>query len=174
LGEEQTFEVKALRTGALTGATYQEMETYREEVEAAQRDLRMTTSSLAEVQRQMGAMKQAFYRMDREDPQLLVRLIELEDQARKLRVDLYGYSTKSEIGEKDKPTPRERLSVAARGLSTTYGPTELHRESLSLGKAQLDPIMQKVKELTEESLPAMRQDLIQAGAPWMEGQGWPD
>ena len=91
-----------------------------------------------------------------------------------LQLDLNGYSSKSEIGEKDLPSPRERLSVASRGLSTSYGPTDLHRESLELGRLELDPIMKAVKKLTEESIPAVEKQLQEAGAPWIEGQGWPE
>jgi len=174
LGEEQSFEVKALREGALAGASYEEMEAYREELQAVQNDLMITTSSLAEALKRIGAMEQACYRMDQEVPQLLARIKELENTVHGLQVALNGYSSKSEIGEKGVATPRNRLSVARAGLSTTYGPTELHRESLNLGRSELDPIKKSVKKLTEESLPALERELKEAGAPWIEGQGWPE
>jgi photosystem II stability/assembly factor-like uncharacterized protein len=173
LSEEQRFEVKALRTGTLTGASYEEMDAYREELSLAQKDLRITTAKLAGALKRITAMKQAYYQMNQEVPQLLTRIAELEKTALGLQIDLSGYSSKSEIGEKDGITPRERFSVASAGLSTSYGPTNMHRESLKLGRSELDPIKTGVKKLTEEMLPLLEQELSEAGAPWIEGQEWP-
>ena len=50
----------------------------------------------------------------------------------------------------------------------------MHRESLRLGKVGLAPIMEEVKKLSRETLPALGQELREAGAPWIEGLEWPD
>jgi hypothetical protein len=174
LGEAQAFEVKPLRDGALAGASYEEMETYRAELQIAQNDLRITSTHLSEAFKRIAAMKQASYQMAEELPELRARILHLEKTALDLQTNLNGYSTKAEIGEKDTPSPRERLSVASRGLSTSYGPTELHRESLKLGRSELEPLMEGVRKLTQETLPEVEQELSAAGAPWIEGEGWPE
>lgn len=174
LGEAQSFEVKPLRQGALEGASYEEMAEFREEVQALRSNMEITSHKLSEAAKRIAALKQAYLRMDQEASQLLTQIQELETLVKALQVELHGYSSKAEIGEKDKATPRERLSVASRGLSTTYGPTPLHQESLRLGEAGLAPIMEAVKKLTSKTLPALEQELREAGAPWIEGQDWPE
>ena len=79
-----------------------------------------------------------------------------------------GSVARGEIGEKDSPTPRNRMMVAYRGLSTNYGPTELHRQSLALGKKELKPIKTELGHITGELLPALVKDLKEAGAPIFE------
>lgn len=168
LSDKQMFVVKPLRKGSLEEASIEERENYRREVLAVQRDLEITGSTLSEAVKRIAAMKQAYYRMDREVPQLLVRINELEEKLRQLNVDLNGYDTKAEIGEKDLPTPRERFSVASSGLSTSYGPTELHRQSLKLCREELDPISESVKQASEQKIPELEKELSEAGAPWIE------
>ena len=82
-----------------------------------------------------------------------------------------GSPSKNEVGEKVPPNPGLRLTVAVNGLATSYGPTEMHKQSLDAGKSELANIKTRLAELIDVVLPALEKDLKAAGAPWIEGQG---
>ena len=60
------------------------------------------------------------------------KIYDLKTHLHDLDEELNGNKSKSEIGEKNKPTVSYHMRVATRGLSTTYGPTGLHKEQLSV------------------------------------------
>ena len=82
-----------------------------------------------------------------------------------------GSPSLNEAGESRSPTPGDRLAVAVNGLSTTYGPTETHKQSLEIGKSGLTEIKKQLTEIIDVVLPQLEKDLKEAGAPWIEGQG---
>jgi photosystem II stability/assembly factor-like uncharacterized protein len=164
------FEVVPLRNGALPGAGYDLTEEFRMELQSAQAAYDMTRMELEDAAKRIRAMKMACYRMDQEVPDLIDKIYEAEENLRQLNLAMFGYQTKNEIGEKQLPTPGERIRVAQIGLSTTYGPTEMHRETLEKGIAELKPIQLKLARLMEAELPAIESELKEAGAPLIEGQ----
>ena len=170
LAEEQDFEIKPLREGALRGSKYDELEKYRTEIQALQQDLNAVSNLLNQGKKKIQALKQACFRINRETPELLNRIYEAEAALQELDRQLNGESSKTEVGEKQTATPGARFSVASMGLSTSYGPTGLHRESLALCIKEVEPIKTGVEELTKETLPQLERELKEAGAPWIEGQ----
>ncbi|MEL6846248.1 MAG: hypothetical protein AAFP02_23830, partial [Bacteroidota bacterium] len=86
---------------------------------------------------------------------------------------LNGNEARSEIGERNPPTVRSRMFVGYRGLSTTYGPTEMHRQSLDLAEKELQGIMKSVEDLGKSKIPNVEKTLQEAGAPYIEGQAIP-
>lgn len=172
LNDQRFFEVKPLRNGALQGATNHEIETFAKEFAAVQLDLSTVSSLLKQGENELRAMKQAYFRIEGENQKLLSRIYVAESTLKQLDLQLNGNSSKREILEKQSATPLTRISVASSGLRTTYGPTDLHKESLVLCKKELNPIIVGVKELTEETIPNLEQELKNAGAPYIEGQGF--
>jgi hypothetical protein len=72
------------------------------------------------------------------------------------------------VGEKQVPTPIERMTVASRGLFTTYGPTDLHLQSLENGKLEMAAIRSELEIITGKLLPELEKELEEAGAPRIE------
>ena len=169
LTESRPFEVVPLRTGALQGVSYKETEQFRKQVEAFQREVQATSLILNRGMKKIRAMKQAFFRMNEQPPGLLDSIYRAEEALRELDRRLHGSPSKREVGEKTLPSPATRLSVCRRGLSTTYGPAEVHLRSLEAGKQELIPIREKLDTLTGRSLPQLEKELRLAGAPWIEG-----
>jgi len=120
--------------------------------------------------KKVAAMKQACLSLDSDAPEILQRIYELDALFRKLDVRANGHPSKNEVGEKQAPTPRSRYFTATRGLNSLYGPTGMHRQSLELGKQELEPIRAYLERLTGEVIPKLEEELRQAGAPWIEGQ----
>ena len=86
---------------------------------------------------------------------------------------LNGNRSKAEPGEKYPPTVGDRLSSVARGVDhSTYGPTPTHRESLRIAVSEMGELRQEL-EARRTDMTRMVQELIEAGAPWIEGEPLP-
>lgn len=170
LSDEVEFNVVPLRQGALEGPGQEVADAFRKAVESAQESLIRTQMGLERAGKRINAIKTAYYRMDEEVPGLLDKIDAAEGRYQQLMLSMSGYTTRDEVGEKQRPTPAERMYVAAQGLYTTYGPTEMQRETLEKGVAELKPIQAELSRLVESELPAIETELKEAGAPWIEGQ----
>ena len=170
LAEPQTFTVIQLKRGSLEPASYAEIDQFRKEVETFGQELGKLNQDLQQAAKKVSAMKQACLRLDQDTPELLQRIYELDALFRKLDVRANGHPSKNEVGEKQSPTPNNRYYTASRGLNSLYGPTGLHRQSLELGKQELEPIKAYLERLTAEVIPQLEEELREAGAPLIEGQ----
>jgi hypothetical protein len=86
-----------------------------------------------------------------------------------LREEMEGSEAKNQIGERNPPTPSDRLFVGYRALSTTYGPTAMHERTVEAGRSELADIRSQLDELAETVVPQLRQKVRAAGAPPIEG-----
>ena len=167
----QEFEVKPLRKGALEGVSDEDKKQYKLELEAVHQDLTATSVELNRHMKRTDAMLTAVSKIDKESKELESRIHDARLKLLELNKQLNGSSVKAEVGESGPPTPQSRLSIAFYGLTTTYGPTTLHRESLEICKKQIAEIKLSLTELVDHTLPQLESDLKEAGAPWIEGQG---
>ena len=73
----------------------------------------------------------------------------------------------------DRPTVGSRLGAVELGLvSSTYGPTPTHEMALEIAVAQLQQIKSDLEAARAEAA-ALGDDLLEAGAPWVEGNRLP-
>jgi photosystem II stability/assembly factor-like uncharacterized protein len=167
---KQGFEVKPLRKGVLESATSLEIAQFRDSLECFQQEIGKAASLLERSAMKIASLNRACLSVEKDAHQLLEQVFEAESELKQLDRQLNGYQSRDQVGEKQAPTPRTRLSVASQGISISYGPTDLHRQSLLLGKKELEPLMADLKKLAGETLPALEEALMVAGAPWIEGE----
>ena len=97
------------------------------------------------------------------------RLDRLRTRLQGLEDELLGNRAKRQVGEKRSPTVGSRLSVVDLGVyHSTYGPTATLRKTLEIANAQLEQIKSDLEEARAEGA-ALGEDLVSAGAPWVEG-----
>jgi hypothetical protein len=82
-----------------------------------------------------------------------------------------GSEAKDEVGERSPPSPGNRFFVGVRGLSTTYGPTEMHRRAVEAGRAELGALRIELDRFAEQVMPELERALEATGAPPIEGSG---
>jgi len=67
-----------------------------------------------------------------------------------------------------------RLNAASMGVrNSTYGPTPTHVKSLDIAKIEFNEIQIELINITKNKFPILEKQLIDAGAPWIEGQEIP-
>ncbi|MDF1571582.1 MAG: hypothetical protein P1P82_08210 [Bacteroidales bacterium] len=165
LNDPVTFRVKPLYDGVLEPVATQTRETFRKELDDAMLAYATVRNQLLDAKNQVQVMKNACFRLDENAAGLLERAYEAEDAVRKLDTRMTGLDTKDEVGEKQVPTPGNRLSAARQGLSTSYGPTQMHRESLALAREELQQLKADMDKVIGETLPELENVLREAGAP---------
>lgn len=171
LTEPKEFKVVPLRKGALEGVSPDVVADFEEKVNAFSQDITATASVLDMSIVKIKAMYTAMGRTTEDNPELLTRIYETKQQLLDLEKQLNGDATRGEIGERSSVTPRSRMAAGYRGLGSTYGPTELHQQTLQAGIEELVAIKEALSELSQDVLPELEADLMEAGAPWIEGQG---
>jgi len=173
LAGPQEFEVVPLREGALEGASPEEWISFRQELEELQSALSAANAMLERSGEKLKAMEVALTRTDKDNPALVTELNEVKKAHMELEMAMSGPMAKREVGEKRNPTVMTRMYTAMQGLSTTYGPTPLHKQSLEIAQNEFNEMKDKMEQLANELIPQLEESLKDAGAPWIEGQPLP-
>jgi len=168
LSDPVQFEVTPLREGTLDGASDDEIAAFREELESFQQSLTTTSNALEAQIEKVEAMQAALSRAEEEAPDLAGRIYDTRQNLLEMRELLEGSEAKNEIGERNPPTPSDRLFVGYRALGTIYGPTEMHKQTLETGRRELADIERRLAKITDGVMPELEQALNAAGAPPIE------
>ena len=163
------FEVVELE-GSLPRVTNAVIEGFRAEFEAFQLDLTEAQNSLNEQIDWIEALQTALSRADNPDADLNQRLYDTRLQLLDLREQMRGSEARGEIGERSPPTPMSRLFTGFRGLNSTYGPTELHRQTVAAGIAELAPIASEIERMVAV-VDGLHDEVMATGAPPVERPG---
>jgi len=165
LSEAVSFEVLALHKQVLEPATTAEIEEFRKALEAAKLEYGAVEKALQESTERLKVLKNACFRMEGDAGELLEEVYGTEAEVLKLNEMLNGKQSKAQVGEQEAATLGRRWYVAGMGLSTNYGPTTMHKESLQTGIEEMKPIREQVQTLKNTTLPALEEKLRKAGAP---------
>ena len=161
------FEVKPIREGVLKGVSFEEYNSYKNDLSAIQNQVYEVNDLLKQSLNKISDFKKALSRIKINPGELNSNVFKLENILREINLEINGSDAKKQIGEKRTPTIQNRLSVAQRGLSTTYGPTMLHKKSMNLASKAVKLIKPKVEKIYNEDIPKIKNDLIKAGSPYL-------
>jgi photosystem II stability/assembly factor-like uncharacterized protein len=165
------FEVNPIRKGVLEGVSYGEFNTYFESVKALVNEAAAYEDALSMSAKKLKDFEEALYRTST-DPQAILTLItEAKATLTALDKQIEGSPSKSIVGERNPASWEDHLGVALRGISTTYGPTPLHKQSLSIAASMLGKMKADIQALSDHIIPTIETALKKAGAPYIEGQG---
>ena len=174
LAQSQQFEVVRLRRGALPGARPAVAAAFWRDYEDATRTASALQLTLRKALTKVKAMKLALASSTAEAGVLDERLHDLRMELLELDGKLSGNRSKQQPGEKTKPNIGYRLFAVARGIGqSTYGPTETNRRGLEIAVNQLTDAQAEL-ESAKAKMSALAQDLLDAGAPWIEGEALPE
>ncbi len=161
------FEVKPIREGVLKGVSYQEYNSYKNDLSAIQNQLYEVNDLLNQSLGKLSSFKKALSRIKINPGELNSKIFKLENTIRDINLEINGSDAKKQIGEKRAPTVQNRMSVAQRGLSTTYGPTMLHKKSMSIAIKAIKSIKTKIEKIYNVEIPEINNELIKAGSPYL-------
>lgn len=165
-----SFEVRPIREGVLKGIDYDAFNAYRKEMEQMQDEINMLSDMMDESERMLNAMATAASRTPMLPGNLVSRIHAAQQEYDALDTEISGNKARNEIGERNPPNVQSHMGVANRGLSTTYGPTALHRKSLSIARNMMNAIKPRITQLAQQTIPGIEKALRDAGAPYINGR----
>lgn len=174
LAGPQSFEVQTLGKGALPAKPEEEKIVFRKEFQQFQQELKATLTELNKGKQKVQAMKRAYTQATKPSKELYKAIHDADDKLDEIQSVVDGSAAKNEIGENNSPSPRDAVTVGTRALGNTYGPTANHKKALNRAQQQLSRVEQQVRNLVETTIPQLEKQLKDAGAPWIEGQGFID
>ena len=166
-----SFNVIPMYEGALPRKSYNEMNQFREDVDAFLQDLTATNMMMETQMKKIAAMKRSANKTTAPNDAILKEINAARIQLLAVQKELDGDSVKGQVGEKSNPTANDGGGISWRAFGNTYGPTGTHKGLLNRVKSQLRKVKVKLNKLAGSTLPAIESRLEQAGAPWIEGQG---
>jgi hypothetical protein len=166
----QPFNVTPLRDqGALPAQA--DASDFWDDVTAFDRSVTAANITLQDMHALLERLAKAANRATAGDPDVLAtRWDAIREETYRLQEALNGNAARTELWERTQPTVRSRLSRVMMGLgSSTYGPTQTHRDQLGYAKADFADIRDRLVTLVNETVPAFEAQLSDAGAPWVPG-----
>ncbi|MBC2838456.1 sialidase family protein [Robiginitalea sp. SC105] len=170
LGDAVSFEVKPIREGVLGGMDYAGYNAYRQELADVQQQLEVLRDHFEQAETALKGFEKALESTPRATASLVKEVFDLGEAIRTVKIKTEGSPARDEIGERNPPSIQSHFSTAYRGMSTTYGPTAMHRRSLGIAREMLAEIRPEVDRIADQMVPALAQKFKAAGAPYIKGQ----
>jgi len=161
-----SFKVKQLQKGALDGAIPVETVAFWREIQKMQGEVSVISLELNNAFKKVKAMQLALARAEKQPGEQDAELNQLKQELLMLMEKMNGNRSKHEVGEKNNPTVKSRLSAAARGVeNSTYGPTSTSIRSLELAAKELTELKESLDIIIEKKIPELEKELQILGAP---------
>jgi hypothetical protein len=168
------FNVEMLRSNVLKGSNPNQVYEFWKGTEMVYNSAQATYITLESANKKLKAMENALLRANIAPGVIDSQIYIVKRALQKLDIEFTGNKSKDLVGEKNNPTVFRRLSVARMGVnSNSYGPTLTQQKSIELASKQLHEIKAKLEKIVNTDIPSIEKLLIDAGAPWIEGQKLP-
>ncbi len=163
LGEPVSFEVKALRKGALPGSSPEKVVEHWKTMATLYTKVSDLGTDVKETKEAIHLMLKAYDRATKSDETLHAELLKLRGQILDLEQQFGGSKVRGEVGEKDEyPTIRNYMWAAS--ANTSYGPTKAHLTYLDTAN-QLYAQMSGTLKQIQDALAPLEGQLKGIGAP---------
>ncbi len=174
LTEPRKFEVKRLYDRpALPPKSTEVIVKYQSDLDELRNAVGALNYTFQNSQNKLNALERALKVSRKQSPSLVKQIFDANQETEQLNLRMNGYSTKEEIGERNAPNLNDRMGVASRG-NGTYGPTEMHLQSLKIARDEYKEIKPLVDRLANNVIPAIEKAAAALGVPYIYGQALPD
>ena len=171
LGEPQNFRARALGLGTLAADDEAALLDFQQKAARLQRAVLGTAEAFGEAQNRIDHLKVALRDTPAANPELGQRLRALEGQLADLGIDLFGDWTIRRRSEPTLPSILQRMDriVSSQWISTA-APTATSRREYEIAAEAFGPLLDTFRQLVDNDLEAIEDELEAAGAPWTPGR----
>jgi photosystem II stability/assembly factor-like uncharacterized protein len=171
LGEPQKFEAVALGSASLPAEDEKELLAFQQQTAELQRAVLGSLRAVEETRSRLDYVVRAVLQAPRADEALLAEARALEERLHAIDVAMSGDATIRSRSESTPPAISERVDDVVSGhWTSTSHPTETQREAYRIAGAAFEPVLEDLRRLLEDDLPALEAKLDDAGAPWTPGR----
>ena len=175
LTEPIPFDVIALDNTVMPSEDRADKVEFQQKISALEADLDVIQYLNSEMTEKLKYIKEAIKLSNLPMDGLYKQALAIEDELKDIRIALYGDPIKSSLDMDQKQNPATRLgTIGYEQKYSTAHPTQTHRDSYAIAKKQIEPIKQRVEQLSKVQMKQLEEQLIQAGAPYTPGRGLRD
>ncbi len=175
LAGPQPFEVRDLENRTLEGQSHEVTRSFQSETNELLRRATAVGAELERTDERAQHVEVAIMQTPGLDPALFADVLALRAQLDELGHRLNGDQTLNRFEEPTLPSIMQRIFTVIGGhWNTRLGPTQTHRESLSVAATQLAEVQKTLRQLIETDLASIEDRLDSANAPWTPGRKLPE
>ena len=169
LSEPMSFEVVPLRSGSLKGADIKEVRKFWDVYEETSQGVAAASKKLSDASLKTKAIGKALHQSQIDPKGIAADYEMLKSKVAAINKQMYGSPARNDIGEKTKPTVGNRLFSVNIGITgSTYGPTETHKESITIIRDEVRDMFTQLNEV-HELIESLAQKIYTSGGPMIEG-----
>lgn len=169
LSEPVSFEVKSLNNVTLPAANPEDMLAFHKELTILSKKANSARNAYNELNDQLEFYKAVSRIVSSEDLQNYIDA--METTLEEIQLLMFGDSIKRQLEMDQAPSLNSRINIAiSSGLGTTQDPTETSMMVKAIAEEQLEPVIEMINQLLEQSIPAIDAELNTLNAPWTPGR----
>jgi photosystem II stability/assembly factor-like uncharacterized protein len=172
MGDDVTFTVNSLNNVSIPRGDNAEKLAFQNDVNELFRRLQIAQGSLNEVDNQIKHIEKGIQFVENPIDDLWKEIREIKAEMRGIKELLNGDAVASKL-DIDKP-----VSVSSRigkimyeQKYSTAAPSKTHMDSYVIAKEEFEPLVQRIKSLTEQRMNALHKKLDTLGVPYTPGRG---
>tara|TARA_X000000950_G_scaffold47801_1_gene55440 strand:+ start:3526 stop:6825 length:3300 start_codon:yes stop_codon:yes gene_type:complete len=165
LSEKKIFELKPIYESILKGTSFKDYNNYVDDYFRVYNDVQLIEHKIKSANEKVNSLKMAIENTPRETEELVLDFHNLKNSLLLVKRKVFGNESKTEIGEKNTPTLFNRIRVASQGLSSSYGPTKLHIESLDMARLMNEEIKPLIKNLISKEVSSLENKIKDINGP---------
>jgi archaellum component FlaC len=173
LSESVSFEVSSLQNTSIPASNLAEVETFNQQISNMLKAYDGTSKLLGELTNKLETIKQTVFEMNNAPQSLL-------NEARELSVELEGINFKmkgvpakaswEEVPPAQMPINRRVNAVAYARSGSTGDVTQTELQTYEIVSADLQKVIEQLKQIVETKLPTIEANLNKFDAPWTPGR----
>ena len=173
LSDPRSFEVEPVFERGLQGAAPDQVVEFNLRLDDVRRQVRGATAAIDAALTEVGAIKSALLR-SQAPVSLRTEAHRLERELKLIKERVSGNERRNLYSDPGPVSIDNRIFAALMGTyRSTYGPTDMHRESLRIAEAQFEDVEARLDKVIDNDLPTLRDQLDAHGVPWTPGRGVP-
>lgn len=171
LAGPQTFQVIPLKNTILPAKDRKAMVEFQAKVSELGRVVRGTVSAAREIDERIKIIKKTLPQTPKASPQLMKQAENIENQLREILRALSGDRSISSRYEKQPPSISSRIGRLMYGYRrSTAEPTQTMKDQYRITGEELEPQLEKLRQLVEKDLKKLEAEMEAVGAPWTPGR----
>jgi photosystem II stability/assembly factor-like uncharacterized protein len=171
LAGPQPFNIRLLNNATLPAADRQAVVAFQRKVSELRRLMAAAGSTHAQMAERVKYLKAAVMQAPGASAEWLQELNRLESQLQEWQRALYGDGSLARREFETLPGMVGRVETIVYGLwNTTTAPTATQQQDYDLAAKAFEPVLEGIKRMAEQDLPALEAKFEQAGAPWTPGR----
>ncbi len=172
LGDPVSITVKALDNTVMPVENKSEKLAFQREVRELSRSIQGASHVIRELNNKFKHINEAIKNTERPTPELTAISRDLSLRIASINRQLRGDAEKRKLDIDQFPSPYTRIGrIMSEQRRSTATPTQTHRDSYTIAKEEFEVLVDSIKKIAQQEVPALEQKLEDAGAPYTPGRG---